>query len=588
MLKNKKRIISWLLVLTLGLGIVGCAPKANSAEVRKEFDVFVDSLPSEFVSSDDMNLEFVFKNPQNYGFDEEILNLPYATKEDYQDSANDSKELLKKLDAFSYKDLTLSQQLTYDVLKDSLNRGIVDDKFYYLDNNYLGSFIGFQAQLPLLLSEYTFERQNDLDSYFHILETSPEVFKKYADNEKERQKQNVGMSQNILNKVIEQCNNFTKDKDVFLIEDINKKIDKVEFLNEQQKQEAKKKNEDLLKNKYLKAYTILKEELSTIKGRTDDVGLSQLPNGKEYYEYLLKAKVGVDDSVKDIKKYLEKQIKACYVEMAGLSVKYPNIIEDTDFDSLKYTSSTSFEETIDYLSQQIKKDYPETETINYSVKTVPDAMKDNFSPAAYLQGKIDASDDELEQIWVNGKFDQNLFTTLAHEGFSGHMYQHVYFKRLKLPTIRYLLDYNGYSEGWATYIENNSYQYAENYQEQEGKFKLYQLNQKATEAMVCLIDIGIHYEGWTYDEYKTYMKENFGSLEETDLKEQYDLFIETPTNYMQYYLSGMRLQELHDDAKKELGDKFKETDFNKVILETGPSSFDILEKQVQKYIDTTK
>lgn len=588
MIKIRQNVLIGLLLLSLTIGIVGCAPKQDVAKIQKEFDAYIKTLPTEIVSSDDMNLEFTFKNPQNYGFKEDILELPYSSKKDYQESNQDSKDILKELDDFSYQSLTSSQQLTYDVLKDSLTRGMIDEKFYYLDNNYLGSFLGFQAQLPLLLSEYTFDRQNDLDSYFHILETSPETFDKYLENEKERRKQGVGMSQNVINKVIEQCNNFTKDKEVFLIDDINEKIDKVDFLNNQQKKAAKQKNEDLLKNKYLKAYEVLKDGLSSIKGGSKDVGLAQLPNGKEYYEYLVKKRTSVDDSIKDIKKYLEKKIKSGYLELTSLLLEYPNLKEDSGSTPLKYTSLNSFEETLNYLQEEIKQDYPVIDPIKYSVKIVPDAMKDNFSPAAYLQGKIDASKDEPEQIWVNGKFDQNLFTTLAHEGYSGHMYQNVYFTRLQLPTVRYFLNYNGYSEGWATYIENNSYQYVENYSEQEANFKLYQINQEMTQATMSLIDIGIHYDGWSYDEYLTYMKENFGDISEEDLKRQYDIFVETPANYLQYYLAGMKFQDLHDKAKKELADKFVETEFHKVILETGPSSFDILEKQVDYYIDNTK
>ncbi|MEG0277630.1 MAG: hypothetical protein RR630_11445, partial [Coprobacillus sp.] len=149
MLRIKKGILSCLLVLSLGVGIVGCSPKTNKAEVQKEFNAYIEKLPTEMISSDDMNLEYLFKNPEDYGFEEEVLELSYASKEDCQKSIQDSKNILKELDKFSYKSLTSSQQLTYDVLKDSLTRGMMDEKFYYLDNNYLGSFLGFQAQLPL-------------------------------------------------------------------------------------------------------------------------------------------------------------------------------------------------------------------------------------------------------------------------------------------------------------------------------------------------------------------------------------------------------------------------------------------------------
>ena len=67
--------------------------------------------------------------------------------------------------------------------------------------------------------------------------------------------------------------------------------------------------------------------------------------------------------------------------------------------------------------------------------------------------------------------------------------------------------------------------------------------------------------------------------------EQYNLFLETPTNYLQYYLSGFLFQDLYDKAKDELGDKFSAVKFHDVILSTGPAPFKILEKQVDKYIE---
>ena len=78
------------------------------------------------------------------------------------------------------------------------------------------------------------------------------------------------------------------------------------------------------------------------------------------------------------------------------------------------------------------------------------------------------------------------------------------------------------------------------------------------------------------------------SMDEDTLKEQYDIIIETPGNYLKYYLNGMKYTDLYDETKKELKDKFDDKMFHQVILETGPSSFTILEKQIEKYIQDTK
>ena len=85
--------------------------------------------------------------------------------------------------------------MTYDVVEDFLDFTQLTDDYYYLDNSYLGSFIGFQAQLPTLLNEFKFNRRNDPDSYFHILETAQETFLGYAEIEGERLKNGAGLSQ---------------------------------------------------------------------------------------------------------------------------------------------------------------------------------------------------------------------------------------------------------------------------------------------------------------------------------------------------------------------------------------------------------
>lgn len=570
----------------------GCSTTNQEPEV--DFDTFIDSLPTEMISNDSMNLEFLFEHPENYGFEPELLNLPYSSKEDYESADEESEALLKKLEQYSYDSLNEEQKSTYDILKDYLTRNLGVAEYYYFDNTYLGSFVGYQAQLPLLLYEYTFETQNDLDSYFHILETSPEVFQNYAEIEKERQANGTGMSQAILDKVIEQCVNFSKDENTFLIAAINRKIDAVSFLNDEQKKDAKAKNETLLKESFIKAYKDLGETLKQIDAPEEEVGLANQPNGKEYYEFLLKKSTGLDDSVEEVRSYLQDKMKAIQSEMTGILLGnaevYKQISQMEDYTNVTYTNFTSFEETIDYLGEQMKQDYPDVGTLNYDITIVPESMKDNFSPAAYLQGKIDAPMDGAEHIWVNGEYNQNLFETLAHEGYPGHMYQHTYFKQQKLPTVRYLIDYNGYSEGWATYIERNTWKYADVDDTQKELLHALSLNSQYTQCIIGLLDIEIHYDGISYEEYTKKMKSYGFDVDAMgdSLKEQWYLILETPTNYLQYYLTGFHMQDLYDEAEEALGDKFDTVKFNEALLKNGPAPYSMLKKEVQAYIDQAK
>lgn len=592
---NMKLQKLWKYLLISFMTITMCACSSNEPKKSAaEFDEFIEKLPTELMDNDNLNLEYLFEHPENFGFEPELLNLPYSNKEDYEESDLFTEELIAELETYDYKSFDEQQKMTYDILHDSLTRGKNASKFYYLANSYLGSFIGYQAQLPLLLNEYTFESQQDLDSYFHILETTPETFQKYADIEKERQANNSGMSKAILDKVIEQCDNFSKDQNPFLIESINQKIDKVSFLDEAQKKEAKAKNEKLLKESFVKGYADLKTSLEQIEASEEEVGLAKQPNGKEYYEYLLSNSLGLDDSVEDIRKYIEKEMQNIMQEMQTLMKENPNaaaaILQDTTLSNIQYVKFTSFEETIDYLGEQMKQDYPDVGKLNYDVTKVPESMKDNFSPAAYLQGKIDAPMDAPEHIWVNGDYNQDLFETLAHEGYPGHMYQHTYFKQQKLPTVRYMIDYNGYSEGWATYIERNSWKYADVDEDTKVVLHMLSLNKQFTECIIALMDIRIHYDGISYEEYLQEMSE-YGiatdGMEEM-LKEQWYLLLETPSNYLQYYVTGFKFQDLYDKAEEELGDAFDSIKLNEALLKNGPAPFRLIEQEVDQYINSAK
>lgn len=111
------------------------------------------------------------------------------------------------------------------------------------------------------------------------------------------------------------------------------------------------------------------------------------PNGKEYYEDMLKAGVGTDMSVKEVKEYLQNKMLEIYQEMTTLIQENPDLANITNLNDVKYSDFTSVSETLDYLKTAINTDFPKIDNLNYEIITVPDAWKDNFSPAAYLQGK---------------------------------------------------------------------------------------------------------------------------------------------------------------------------------------------------------
>ena len=584
-MKWMKKGIAVVLSLVMMGSVAGCS--APVGDPQKEFDEYIEALPTKMISSNSMDLNFLFDDPSAFGFEEELMELPYTSPEEAEQSAQEVDKMIQELKLYERDRLREDQKETYDILLDYFERYQAVTPYYYLDNNYLGSYIGYQAQLPLLLSEFSFNRQNDLDSYFHILETTEETFLKYAGLEKERQKRGVGMSQTILDKVIGQCDNFTKEENIFLIDAVNQKIDAVSFLNEEEKTEAKEKNERLLKNDFLNAYKSLRQELSTIQGSSEDLGLAHQPDGKAYYEVLLKRTTGLDLSPEEVKTYLQEHLQAAIQKVAEDQREAPEAYQRyANGEAPVYSDFTTVEETLDYLAQEIKADYPPISNLNYTVYTVPEEMADNFSPAAYMSNHVDAPMDENESMFINGVYQQSLFPTLAHEGYPGHMYQNVYLKAQQKPTVQYLVSYSGYSEGWATYVELNSYQYG------QGDPAILQIEhdmQVVTNYVIAMMDIGVHYEGWDRDAFTEYMKQWFGeNISQETCDGQYDLVLESPTNYLKYYLSGAKFQDLYDKSEEALGERFDSVEYHEALLSIGPAPFDLLEERVDEYIRATQ
>ena len=249
----------------------------------------------------------------------------------------------------------------------------------------------------------------------------------------------------------------------------------------------------------------------------------------------------------------------------------------------------------------MKEDFPLLKNISYEVRQVHPSMKKFLSPAFYLTPPVDTQTPNV--IYINnskGTSSLELFGTLAHEGFPGHLYQTVSFARSAPDNIRYLITSPGYIEGWATYVEGYAYKYAasliydimknsaaassDNTSSSVPDRKLIQnatqlawLSRSTNLCLYSLLDIGIHYEGWDQSRTTAFLKA-FGITEESAVKEIYQYIVETPGNYLKYYWGSLNFQDLQTRCKTKLGDDFNLKEFHRRIMEIGPVQFPVLEK----------
>jgi len=199
---------------------------------------------------------------------------------------------------------------------------------------------------------------------------------------------------------------------------------------------------------------------------------------------------------------------------------------------------------------------------------------------------IDDQDNNL--IRVNGKHTDGMWTTLAHEGYPGHMLQNAYYMSTDPEPIRTVLSFLGYKEGWAMYAcyDAISYYTFDGVDNSEDVARLYQINDELNYLVCGRIDIGINYEGWSVQDAKDYL--NGKGLNGDAAEELYTTMVGDPAVYQSYSTGYYEMQSIRNYAEKELGSKFDLKEFNTVILETGPCQFNILKEQVDKYISTKK
>ncbi|MGN1267402.1 MAG: DUF885 family protein, partial [Dorea sp.] len=260
-----------------------------------------------------------------------------------------------------------------------------------------------------------------------------------------------------------------------------------------------------------------------------------------------------------------------------------NIPEDISPESDLFNSQgTTFEDSnpvslLSNLRQKLEGEFPTPPDVDIQVKYVQKSMEEYLSPAFYMIPPIDNSEENI--IYINAGHmtdDLSLFTTLAHEGYPGHLYQTVYFADHNDSPIRELLDCGGYTEGWATYCEMMSYYYAPIPNQNA---TLFQKNASVMLGLYALADMGIHYDGWTLAETIAFFK-GYGISDTDTIEDIYDLIIGDPANYLKYYIGYVEFLELKKVTIEKWGNTFTQEKFHRKVLEAGPVPFDLLRKWI--------
>lgn len=574
-LLKKHRMLSVGIFLAAVLSIIYAAILSPAGKSTGSFSEFCTTLFREEMKSNTMNLHFTLKDPKAAGIDSYEITLGSLSGDSPHNQARQLKKLSEELKKYSHRSLKGKDRLTCRLLSDYISRQQNLAAYPYYDEPLTPSG-GVTSQLPVLLAEYPFGNTRDIEDYLGLLSQMDTYFSGILDYEQKKADAGLFMSDEACLKVIEGCEVFTEHPDDnFLIDTFSNRLNAMDGLTDTQKNAYLKQHSKVLSDHVIPAYSQMIKGLTMLLGRGhNNWGLCNFPEGKAYYEAVVSADTGCDDSVEDLFSQITKARREDLMFCQNLLEKNPKLASQSPKPDAALKEENAM---ISRLQKEILTDFPAPPQTDVEICHVDPALSEYLAPAFYITAPID--DISHNRIYINdAKNDTDIyyFTTLAHEGYPGHLYQTICTSSYGAPEVRSLLNYPGYTEGWATYTEMQAFYYAGLDQDLAS---LLQHNQAATLSLYATADIGIHYFGWEKEKNAAFWSE-YGVDDTATVKRITDLILEEPGNYLKYYVGYLKFRQMREQLALE-NKSFSVSAFHEAILRTGPSPFSVLEETVR-------
>ncbi len=574
-LLKKHRMLSVGIFLAAVLSIIYAAILSPAGKSTGSFSEFCTTLFREEMKSNTMNLHFTLKDPKAAGIDSYEITLGSLSGDSPHNQARQLKKLSEELKKYSHRSLKGKDRLTCRLLSDYISRQQNLAAYPYYDEPLTPSG-GVTSQLPVLLAEYTFRNTRDIKDYLGLLSQMDTYFLGILDYEQKKADAGLFMSDEACLKVIEGCEVFTEHPDDnFLIDTFSNRLNAMDGLTDTQKNAYLKQHSKVLSDHVIPAYSQMIKGLTMLLGRGhNNWGLCNFPEGKAYYEAVVSADTGCDDSVEDLFSQIAKARREDLTFYQNLLEKNPKLASQSPKPDAALKEENAM---LSRLQKEILTDFPAPPQTDVEICHVDPALSEYLAPAFYITAPID--DISHNRIYINdAKNDTDIyyFTTLAHEGYPGHLYQTICTSSYGAPEVLSLLNYPGYTEGWATYTEMQSFYYAGL---DPDLASLLQHNQAATLSLYATADIGIHYFGWEKEKNAAFWSE-YGVDDTATVKRITDLILEEPGNYLKYYVGYLKFRQMREQLALE-NKSFSVSAFHEAILRTGPSPFSVLEETVR-------
>lgn len=539
---------------------------------EESFSEFEDELFQEMMSEDYTTLHFSLRDYQKYGIEKPEVNIGDASWDEYEDSVEDCDEYLKKLQSFDYDSLSETEQKDYRTIAFYLERNKELNSYPYFDWAF-NSAEGVIDNLLTTFTEFVFYEKEDIDDYLTTLASVPAYLDQCLENTKKQAAEGYFLTDAMLKETEDAIEKFVDKKDDNeLIKIFDENIDAFDGLSAEEKEAYKKKNQEIVLNAYIPSYEKVAEELQKLKGaRKADYNVSSLDGGSEYYAALARYKTSIDADVETILDICTQYIEKSVDELYDIMQNHSEVTEETlDFDSA--------EDVLSYLEGHLDA-FPALDKVYYNVQYLDPSVANDSIVAYYLSPPVDDMRDNVIKINGDNVSDViDLYTTLAHEGFPGHLYQTNYYIQQQPSLLRTQLTMMGYQEGWGMFAEGQALhvsglsEYASEYQK---------INIELNYVLSAAVDLGVNGLGWSTKDVSKYL--DTLDLNSSIAKDLYDFATLQPGTILPYGVGVAMFELLENKAKNALGNDFDQKAFNEVLLNDGNRPFEVVEDDVNAY-----
>lgn len=560
-------------------------PTADFA-AEEQFQEMIHNLFYDTVTSSGLTMHSMLTDPEAYGITEYPETLGDYSIQALQDNYAELRDDYEKLLSIDRSALSPELQTDYDILLEYMETEQEGEKFLLYDHPF-SAISGVQVELPIVLAEYSFRTPEDAEHYLALLSSIDEYYDqllKYVQAQKEA---GIFLSDQTISDVLDSCQSYLDAPETgMMAETFLSRLDSLTELSQEDREALISRNEEILKNDFTAAYVTLTEGLEDMKGHAESPsGASSLPNGTEYYEYLLKSSTYTSyRNPKALKDAIAGRMLDELDHAQELMSQDPELIHDLyQFDF----SIQDPEDALTDLQTKLLTDFPEVPAYAYEVRTLPEALEPYTSPAFYLSPPIDTQNENFIYINQSSIAARNdIYTVMAHEGYPGHLYQCNYFNTVNHSLLRSLMSFSCYVEGWATYVQYLAYQWDDQIRPELAE--LLAINESAYLALYALVDYQVNYEGMTVEELGEFLNELFRISNPEAADSLYQIVCEDPANYMKYYVGYLEISEMREKAEEVLGNDFDAKAFHTFLLDFGPAPFSLIWEHFDEWLLSQK